>query len=86
MWIFKHKVMDLNLISLSCDIGDIFMTKLEELTGKNYTERASDDKNTTVFTEEGQDIFDELYDELRTLFANQFMVDEKVYELKIKID
>jgi hypothetical protein len=77
--------MDINLIGWSCDITDIFIAKLEELTGKKYTQDSTEEEALTVFTEEGQDIFNDLYDDLRTFFEDQLGVNEGVYELKIKV-
>jgi hypothetical protein len=58
------------------------MNKLAEETGKVYTK---EDEEGISFTEEGQDIFNDMYDDVREFLDSEFEVEHPNYEIKINI-
>jgi hypothetical protein len=58
------------------------MNKLAEETGKVYTK---EDEEGISFTEEGQDIFNDMYDDVKEFLTSELEVEYPNYLLDIKV-
>lgn len=79
----ENKVVFINMIEWATDIASICIDEFEIQTGKRYTQDDPDDPDTVIYTEEGQEIFDDIYDQVRELLSKKLKIDQYPETIKL---